>query len=167
LSRFIFFLFFRVFRVFRGECVPGSVVAGICYHEHMAAEKALALVVRGTDWSETSRITTLFTLVFKAFPQARRVKVTKRVTRTAMPKAIGNADEQRKAVVSEGQRRLVCVEGRAAGISRREGQGQPEGGSGSVLAAHGGCELRTCERRTVKARGAFAHSQVRRRLLVC
>src|SRR5206468_11556804 len=27
----------------------------------MAAEKALALVVRGTDWSETSRITTLFT----------------------------------------------------------------------------------------------------------
>src|SRR5205823_11287186 len=29
--------------------------------ESMAAEKALALVVRGTDWSETSRITTLFT----------------------------------------------------------------------------------------------------------
>jgi DNA repair protein RecO (recombination protein O) len=27
----------------------------------MPAEKALALVVRGTDWSETSRITTLFT----------------------------------------------------------------------------------------------------------
>jgi len=27
----------------------------------MAAEKALALVVRGSDWSETSRITTLFT----------------------------------------------------------------------------------------------------------
>src|SRR4051794_25572289 len=34
------------------------------YHEHMAAEKALALVVRGTDWSETSRITTLFTREF-------------------------------------------------------------------------------------------------------
>ncbi|MBA4186715.1 MAG: DNA repair protein RecO [Planctomycetaceae bacterium] len=30
----------------------------------MAAEQALALVVRGTDWSETSRITTLFTLEF-------------------------------------------------------------------------------------------------------
>lgn len=30
----------------------------------MAAEKALALVVRGTDWSETSRITTLFTREF-------------------------------------------------------------------------------------------------------
>lgn len=30
----------------------------------MAAEKALALVVRGTDWSETSRITTLFTHEF-------------------------------------------------------------------------------------------------------
>jgi len=30
----------------------------------MAAEKALALVVRGTDWSETSRITTLWTREF-------------------------------------------------------------------------------------------------------
>jgi len=30
----------------------------------VAAEKALALVVRGTDWSETSRITTLFTREF-------------------------------------------------------------------------------------------------------
>jgi len=30
----------------------------------MAAEKALALVVRGTDWSETSRIATLFTREF-------------------------------------------------------------------------------------------------------
>ena len=30
----------------------------------MAAEKATALVVRGTDWSETSRITTLFTREF-------------------------------------------------------------------------------------------------------
>lgn len=30
----------------------------------MAAERALALVVRGTDWSETSRITTLFTREF-------------------------------------------------------------------------------------------------------
>jgi DNA repair protein RecO (recombination protein O) len=30
----------------------------------MAPEKALALVVRGTDWSETSRITTLFTREF-------------------------------------------------------------------------------------------------------
>ncbi len=30
----------------------------------MAAEQALALVVRGTDWSETSRITTLFTREF-------------------------------------------------------------------------------------------------------
>jgi DNA repair protein RecO (recombination protein O) len=30
----------------------------------MAAEKALALVVRGSDWSETSRITTLFTREF-------------------------------------------------------------------------------------------------------
>ena len=30
----------------------------------MAAEKALAIVVRGTDWSETSRITTLFTREF-------------------------------------------------------------------------------------------------------
>lgn len=30
----------------------------------MAAEKAVALVVRGTDWSETSRITTLFTREF-------------------------------------------------------------------------------------------------------
>ena len=30
----------------------------------MAAEKALALVVRGTDWSETSRISTLFTREF-------------------------------------------------------------------------------------------------------
>jgi DNA repair protein RecO (recombination protein O) len=30
----------------------------------MAAEKALALVVRGTDWSETSRIVTLFTREF-------------------------------------------------------------------------------------------------------
>jgi DNA repair protein RecO (recombination protein O) len=30
----------------------------------MAAEKAQALVVRGTDWSETSRITTLFTREF-------------------------------------------------------------------------------------------------------
>lgn len=30
----------------------------------MATEKALALVVRGTDWSETSRITTLFTREF-------------------------------------------------------------------------------------------------------
>jgi DNA repair protein RecO (recombination protein O) len=30
----------------------------------MAAEKALALVVRGTDWSETSRITTLFSREF-------------------------------------------------------------------------------------------------------
>jgi DNA repair protein RecO (recombination protein O) len=30
----------------------------------MAAETALALVVRGTDWSETSRITTLFTREF-------------------------------------------------------------------------------------------------------
>src|SRR5918995_258301 len=30
----------------------------------MAAEKALALVIRGTDWSETSRITTLFTREF-------------------------------------------------------------------------------------------------------
>ena len=30
----------------------------------MPAEKALALVVRGTDWSETSRITTLFTREF-------------------------------------------------------------------------------------------------------
>src|SRR5687768_7593394 len=32
--------------------------------ERMTAEKALALVVRGTDWSETSRITTLFTREF-------------------------------------------------------------------------------------------------------
>src|SRR5207249_4392699 len=31
------------------------------YEERMAAERALAIVVRGTDWSETSRITTLFT----------------------------------------------------------------------------------------------------------
>ncbi len=30
----------------------------------MATEQALALVVRGTDWSETSKITTLFTLEF-------------------------------------------------------------------------------------------------------
>lgn len=30
----------------------------------MSSEKALALVVRGTDWSETSRITTLFTREF-------------------------------------------------------------------------------------------------------
>jgi DNA repair protein RecO (recombination protein O) len=30
----------------------------------MPAEKALAIVVRGTDWSETSRITTLFTREF-------------------------------------------------------------------------------------------------------
>src|SRR3954470_2667382 len=30
----------------------------------MAAERATALVVRGTDWSETSRITTLFTREF-------------------------------------------------------------------------------------------------------
>ena len=30
----------------------------------MAAERALAIVVRGTDWSETSRITTLFTREF-------------------------------------------------------------------------------------------------------
>jgi DNA repair protein RecO (recombination protein O) len=30
----------------------------------LAAEQALALVVRGTDWSETSRITTLFTREF-------------------------------------------------------------------------------------------------------
>jgi DNA repair protein RecO (recombination protein O) len=30
----------------------------------MAAEQALAIVVRGTDWSETSRITTLFTREF-------------------------------------------------------------------------------------------------------
>ncbi len=30
----------------------------------MAAEKAIALVVRGTDWSETSRIATLFTREF-------------------------------------------------------------------------------------------------------
>src|SRR3954454_21749383 len=30
----------------------------------MAAEPALAIVVRGTDWSETSRITTLFTREF-------------------------------------------------------------------------------------------------------
>ncbi len=30
----------------------------------MAAEPALAIVVRGTDWSETSRITTLFTRAF-------------------------------------------------------------------------------------------------------
>ena len=30
----------------------------------MSAEKALALVVRGSDWSETSRITTLFTREF-------------------------------------------------------------------------------------------------------
>ena len=30
----------------------------------MATEKALALVIRGTDWSETSRITTLFTREF-------------------------------------------------------------------------------------------------------
>ena len=30
----------------------------------MPAEKAIALVVRGTDWSETSRITTLFTREF-------------------------------------------------------------------------------------------------------
>ena len=30
----------------------------------MSAEKALALVVRGTDWSETSRISTLFTREF-------------------------------------------------------------------------------------------------------
>ena len=30
----------------------------------MAAEKALAIVVRGTDWSETSRIATLFTREF-------------------------------------------------------------------------------------------------------
>jgi DNA repair protein RecO (recombination protein O) len=30
----------------------------------MSTEKALALVVRGTDWSETSRITTLFTREF-------------------------------------------------------------------------------------------------------
>src|SRR4051795_2747831 len=30
----------------------------------MAAEQALALVVRGTDWCETSRITTLFTREF-------------------------------------------------------------------------------------------------------
>ena len=30
----------------------------------MAAEKAVALVVRGTDWSETSRIATLFTREF-------------------------------------------------------------------------------------------------------
>jgi len=30
----------------------------------MAAEQAIALVVRGTDWSETSRITTLFTREF-------------------------------------------------------------------------------------------------------
>jgi DNA repair protein RecO (recombination protein O) len=30
----------------------------------MATEKAVALVVRGTDWSETSRITTLFTREF-------------------------------------------------------------------------------------------------------
>lgn len=42
-------------RVFRGES---------CYHDHMAVEKAIALVVRGTDWSETSRITTLFTREF-------------------------------------------------------------------------------------------------------
>lgn len=35
-----------------------------CYHDCMAVEKALALVVRGTDWSETSRITTLFTREF-------------------------------------------------------------------------------------------------------
>jgi hypothetical protein len=37
----------------------------------MAAEQALALVVRGTDWSETSRITTLFTREFgkiRAYP---------------------------------------------------------------------------------------------------
>jgi DNA repair protein RecO (recombination protein O) len=34
------------------------------YEYRMAAEKALALVVRGTDWSETSRITTLFTREF-------------------------------------------------------------------------------------------------------
>ena len=30
----------------------------------MPAEKALALVVRGTDWSETSRIATLWTREF-------------------------------------------------------------------------------------------------------
>src|SRR5215470_16919922 len=30
----------------------------------MAAERALAIVVRGTDWSETSRIATLFTREF-------------------------------------------------------------------------------------------------------
>jgi DNA repair protein RecO (recombination protein O) len=34
------------------------------YEYRMAAEKALALVVRGTDWSETSRIATLFTREF-------------------------------------------------------------------------------------------------------
>ena len=47
----------------------------------MAAEKALAIVVRGTDWSETSRIATLFTLVFQHFHQTCSVKVTKQVTK--------------------------------------------------------------------------------------
>ena len=43
--------------------------------EAMAAEKATAIVVRGTDWSETSRIATLFTRDsdFARIPQLARV----------------------------------------------------------------------------------------------
>jgi len=43
------------------EHAPAAVAAS---DNHHMAETALALVVRGTDWSETSRITTLFTREF-------------------------------------------------------------------------------------------------------
>lgn len=43
------------------EHAPAEVAAS---DNHHMAETALALVVRGTDWSETSRITTLFTREF-------------------------------------------------------------------------------------------------------
>src|SRR3954471_22334712 len=47
----------------RGNIEPVPSVVAASDNHHMA-ENALALVVRGTDWSETSRITTLFTREF-------------------------------------------------------------------------------------------------------
>src|SRR5262245_31411575 len=46
---------------FRVLAAPVARYQSRTWRIQMAAEKALALVVRGTDWSETSRITTLFT----------------------------------------------------------------------------------------------------------
>src|SRR5207248_5204894 len=51
----------------RGGSSPSSAShprGRLVFVNRMAAEKATALVVRGTDWSETSRIATFFTREF-------------------------------------------------------------------------------------------------------